>query len=557
MELIDQRTKKIMEECKVRARDQGLKFDDNTLEYIVTNNDMVELSPKVMIPTLYDYWVNDVELLKGKGKYELSPHNPYETVINTRPAVSFYNDNNPDWLNVMIFYHVLGHIDFFQNNQFFQNTWDDDFMGRALADKRHLKNLRNDLGSRRRFVDYAIEFSRGMDNLVGWLDDIAFRNTPKDSNISEKAEYYFDFFLPQKKVSFNKMQDELNRYKKIKKNIPTDIDSIFFADIALENPEFNALYEKEFKGSRNQPKKLDLMQYIVDNSKYLALKENEWMKSVLNIVRDTSMYFSPQIRTKIMNEGWASYWHDKLFMMDDRIKGNEVNYAKINSAVTSMPRGGLNPYALGLRMFWHLEDYANKGRLSLEYARLTDREERNKFDKNTNKGMDYIFKIREDHNDFTFINQFISQDMVDKYKLFVMGKRPNFDNPQQPYWEYFIKSKNAQDYKNMLVDTLYHPPKIEIKEEYMNEGALYLNHKFEGKQLVQEWIKHTMLGIEYLWRKPIYLETSVVDPIALKQEKKIRYKRVIYTYQRDAENKPKFGIIPYDDFKKYASQNFD
>jgi hypothetical protein len=89
-----------------------------------------------MIPTLYDYWVHDVEVLKEKGKYELYPGNPYETVINTRPAISFYNDNNPDWLNVMIFYHVIGHIDFFQNNLYFRHTWDYDFNGEALSDKR-------------------------------------------------------------------------------------------------------------------------------------------------------------------------------------------------------------------------------------------------------------------------------------------------------------------------------------------------------------------------------------------------------------------------------------
>ena len=96
MKIIDQHTKKIMENCKVRARDAGLRFDDESLEYIVTNQDMIELSPKGMIPTLYDYWVNDVEILKGKGQYKLYPHNPYETVINSRPAISYYNDNNPD-----------------------------------------------------------------------------------------------------------------------------------------------------------------------------------------------------------------------------------------------------------------------------------------------------------------------------------------------------------------------------------------------------------------------------------------------------------------------------
>src|SRR5690349_1005577 len=68
MELISQHAKMIMEGCKERARDAGLRFQDETLEYIVTNRDMLELSPKAMIPTLYDYWVHDVEVLKGLRK---------------------------------------------------------------------------------------------------------------------------------------------------------------------------------------------------------------------------------------------------------------------------------------------------------------------------------------------------------------------------------------------------------------------------------------------------------------------------------------------------------
>ena len=110
MELIDQHAKKIMEGCKERARSAGLSFDDESLEYIVTNRDMLELSPKVMIPTLYDYWVQDVEVLKEKGRYELYPGNPYETVINTRPAISFYNDNNPDWLKLADSFGWHGHL---------------------------------------------------------------------------------------------------------------------------------------------------------------------------------------------------------------------------------------------------------------------------------------------------------------------------------------------------------------------------------------------------------------------------------------------------------------
>jgi len=136
-----------MEGCKERAREAGLRFQDETLEYIVTNKDLLELTPKHMIPTLYDYWVHDVEVLREKGRYELYPSNPYETVINTRPAISFYNDNNPDWLNVMIFYHVLAHVDFFQNNSFFKHTWDEDFAGQALSDKSTIAMLRSEKGA--------------------------------------------------------------------------------------------------------------------------------------------------------------------------------------------------------------------------------------------------------------------------------------------------------------------------------------------------------------------------------------------------------------------------
>ena len=182
MELLSQKIKSEMEECKRRARAVGLEFQDNTLEYIVSNQDMLELSPKIMIPTLYDYWVDDLEVIKNKWVYDAYPHNLYETVINTRPAISFYNQGNSDWLNVMIFYHVLAHIDFFQNNAYFGKTWDDDFCGQALADKRLINRIREELGAEKRWVDYVIEFAKAIDNLVGYypeLDDADRRKIPE------------------------------------------------------------------------------------------------------------------------------------------------------------------------------------------------------------------------------------------------------------------------------------------------------------------------------------------------------------------------------------------
>ncbi|NOX34791.1 MAG: SpoVR family protein [Deltaproteobacteria bacterium] len=503
MELVSQHAKGIMEECKLRARDQGLKFDNETLEYIVTNRDMIELSPKIMIPTLYDYWVHDVKVLSGKGMYEAYPSNPYETVINTRPAISFYNDNNPDWLNVMIFYHVLGHIDFFQNNLFYKNTWDIDLTGQALSDKRLISQLRSEKG---RWVDYAIEFSRGLDNLVGYQKELNQHITRDTRQPLTRMDYYFDIFLQKiKNVPLHEYLKEITRYNA---TIKTNED--FFDQVTGKYPEFEELYKKEL--SIKVKSDLDVMEYIIRFSPFLREDENNWIKSVIQIVRNTSSYFQPQIRTKIMNEGWASYWHEYLFMRDDRICGHEADFAKVNAGVTSMPKVGLNPYALGMRLVQHIKDMEDKGCYSLEYMFLKDEVGKKKYNTGQNSGDDFILKVRENYNDFTFINRFIDQEFVTRHDLFVAGKR---FNGARMSWEYYIKSKKAEDYKQMVIDTLYHPPEIFIDKTGTKDGILYLNHKFENKPLKLDFIENTMVGIEYLWGGPVYLETS--EPVISNQ----------------------------------------
>ncbi|MBL7225416.1 MAG: SpoVR family protein [Desulfobacteraceae bacterium] len=539
MELIDQHTKRIMEGCKERARNAGLSFQDETLEYIVTNRDLLELSPKAMIPTLYDYWVHDVEVLKEKGRYELYPVNPYETVINTRPAISFYNDNNPDWLNVMIFYHVLAHIDFFQKNLFFRRTWDYDFTGRALSDKRAIAKLRSEKG---RWVDYVIEFTRGIDNLVGYYGELSHLSRAHVMTRSKRLDFYFDVFLQsEKKVKISEYIKEIKRYNESIKQYGDRGEESFFSDATRQYPEFEALYEKSL--DEKPERGIDLIQFLMDKSEFLNKGENKWMKSVVQVVRNTSLFFQPQIRTKIMNEGWASYWHETLFLEDDRIDGHEVEFARVNAKVTSMPRVGLNPYALGMRLFYYIEEMANKGKLSFEFQRLLDAERREKFNTDTGQGRDRIYNVREDFCDFTFINSFLDDDFITRNNLFVTGKRLN---RAKGVWEFYVKSRKPEDYRQMLLDSLYHPPYIEIDAEKSTNNTLYLVHHFEGKPLVKEFIANTMVGIEYLWNGPVHLETSEVvatpategrslvpywptPPKEKREEQEVKWERVLYT----------------------------
>ena len=531
MELISQHSKRIMEGCKARARDAGLRFQDESLEYIVTNRDLLELAPKGMIPTLYDYWVHDVEVLREKGKYELYPNNPFETVINTRPAISFYNDNNPDWLNVMIFYHVLGHIDFFQNNLFFRHTWDYDFAGQALADKRLIARLRSEKG---RWVDYVIEFARGIDNLVGYHDELYRLGDKGRTDPGNRLDYYFDVFLQREKsVKITEYLKDIRYYNTCIAADGENGEDVFFTGISRKYPEFDALFRKYSKA--DPERRQDLLEFLTANSAFLNDKTNGWMKPIIEIIRMTSLFFQPQMRTKIMNEGWASYWHEQLFLKDDRISGHEVDYARTNAFVTSLLRVGLNPYALGMRLFRYIHEMAEKGRYSFEYRKIRDHTRRSGFDRKTGGGKAALFNVRKTLCDHLFVNTFIDQDFMGRHKLFLAGRRMN---QQRMTWEYYVKSRKADDYKKMITDSLYHPPNIRIDTDKTRDGSLYLDHRFEGRPLVREFIANTMLGIEYLWGGPVKLETSEVIEIRKTapspddlEPSDIKWRRVIYTME--------------------------
>jgi stage V sporulation protein R len=507
MELISQHAKKIMEGCKERARDAGLSLQDESLEYIVTNRDLLQLSPKMMIPTLYDYWVQDVEVLKEQGRYELYPNNPYETVINTRPPISYYNDNNPDWLNVMIFYHVIGHIDFFQNNIFFRHTREYDFTGRALSDKRLFAKLRSEKG---RWVDYIIEFSRAVDNLVGYFGVLAGLEKTASSGVEAMIDYYFDVFLQKNKKAITRYVREIELYNKMVHDDPVEAERRFLDSVKSRHPEFDPRYDKSRK--EKKPREgIDVLRFLMEYSPFLNREDNRWMLTVLEVIRSTSLYFQPQIRTKIMNEGWASYWHEKLFLGDDRIGGHEVEYALVNAKVTSMPRVGLNPYALGMRLFDYLEEKAEKGKISFDYNRIEDKYRRRHYDRKTGRGKEFIFSIRENSADSMFINSFIDQEFVDRHRLFVAGKRLN---KERMTWQYYVKSRRAEDYRQMVSDSLYHPPLVKVSVDA--DGTLILNHVFEGKPLVREYIDATLMGLEFLWGGKVCLYTS--EPVPVKTE---------------------------------------
>jgi stage V sporulation protein R len=224
-------------------------------------------------------------------------------------------------------------------------------------------------------------------------------------------------------------------------------------------------------------------------------------------------------------------------MVDERISGHEVDFARIHSGVTSLPRVGLNPYALGMRLFQQIEEGGARGRYSFEFARLKDAAARESYNAGPGGGLDLIFQVREHFSDFLFLTTFVDQDFVGRHQLFVAGKRLN---QQRMTWEYYVKSRNAGDYLAMLLELLYHPPAICVDQQQSADGALTLIHHFEEKPLVREFLANTMLGVEFLWGGKVHLETSEVAPEPPREgyggmegmtEEAVYWQRVVYTME--------------------------
>jgi len=134
-----------------------------------------------------------------------------------------------------------------------------------------------------------------------------------------------------------------------------------------------------------------------------------------------------------------------------------------------------------------------------------------------------------------FVNAFIDQGFVDQYKLFVADKRLN---KERMTWEYYVKSRKAENYKQMVAESLYHPPSVTITVD--DDNSLIINHVFEKKPLVRDYIEATLMGAEFLWGAKVCLYTFEPEPVKKSasqaqtaQEEtplqKIKWKRIRYT----------------------------
>ena len=230
-----------------------------------------------------------------------------------------------------------------------------------------------------------------------------------------------------------------------------------------------------------------------------------WQHDILSIIRDEAYYFAPQGQTKIMNEGWASYWHSKIMTTHGLTDAEVIEYADHHSGTMATSRNQLNPYKLGIELFKNIEERWNKGQFGSEYDRCDNLHEKLNWDKELGLGRDKIFEVRRIHNDVTFIDTFLTPEFCVQQNLFQYRY-----NEETNYYE--IATREFAMIKQQLLDGLtnHGRPFIYVVDgNYKNRGELYLLHQFQGIELRSDYARDTLENLEKFWSRPVHVETVI------------------------------------------------
>jgi stage V sporulation protein R len=169
--------------------------------------------------------------------------------------------------------------------------------------------------------------------------------------------------------------------------------------------------------------------------------------------------------------------------------------------------GRLNPYKLGIELLRDVERRWNMGQFGPEWEDCDDQDKKRTWDKQTGLGRAKIFEVRKVHNDITFIDTFLTPEFCREYKLFSF-------NYQEPTANYVIESREFQKVKQRLLHSLTNfgkPWIYVINGNHRNRGELLLKHDYHGVELKVSEARDTLANVQYLWGRPVHLETVVDD----------------------------------------------
>lgn len=470
---------------------QGYNLDFYDMYFEICPADILYTFGAYGMPTRFSHWGFGKNYQKMKTRYDYNLNRIYEMVINSDPCYAFLLEGNSLIQNKMVMAHVLAHCDFFKNNIYFKRT-----------SRKMIESMSVSAGRIRKY-----EYMYGRDRVEKFLDAVI--------SIQEHIDPY----------------RHIGQYKNIENQHPGTGSNYRYCDSGggicrphsaneckgeFQQTPYNDLWDLDFpcknkNGRKKAPKKFpiepekDLLLFIMEYARDL----DDWQRDIISIIREEMFYFWPQMQTKIMNEGWATYWHLRIMRDLDLDENESIEFAKLNAGVTHKSKVQINPYYLGLKLFEDIEKRWNE----------PTRQEKERYDRPGGQGREKIFEVREIDNDISFLRNYMTKEFIEKEDLYLYKKVG---------YEWKIVEKDWEKVRDGLVASLLNSgyPYIVIKDgDFGKRGELYLEHIYEGVELDVYYLEHTLPYVFSLWGRPVYLETRLDN------------KKVLFSYRGEKVGK--------------------
>ena len=431
---------------------KGFGLDFYPMRYEICPAEIIYTFGAYGMPTRFSHWSFGKQFHKMKLHYDLGLSKIYELVINSNPCYAFLLDSNSLIQNKLIVAHVLAHCDFFKHNCRFQNTNRDMVESMAAAAER-IKHY---------------ERMHGIKEVESFLDAIL------------AVQEHIDPSLVRPKLLWSVDDEEEDE----EETAPSPYDDLW----GMDKPKQG----KKKKGKKPFPPRpeKDILLFIEEHSRELE----PWQRDILTMMREEMLYFWPQLETKIMNEGWASYWHQRIIRELDLTSDEAIEFAKLNAGVVQPSKTGINPYYLGLKIFEDIEE---------RYDNPTD--EMKKTGVKPGSGREKMFEVREIESDISFIRNYLTKDLVMREDLYLFQKQGR---------DYKVIDKEWKAVRDQLVNMRVNGgfPYLTVNDgDYLKNNALYIKHWYEGIELDLKYLEKVLPYLYQLWGRSVHIESVLED----------------------------------------------
>ena len=404
------------------------------------------------MPARYPHWSYGKSYERQKTLYDYGVSGlPYEMVINADPSLAYLMADNSTCLNVLTIAHVYGHNDFFKNNLTFSTTR----------------------------PEFTIEmFKTHADRVRGYVEDPSIG--------IDRVESILD--------AAHALSLQCRRNQMIRKLAPdAQAERLIDAAAPREDP-YRSLHTREEVEAPDlhrvplEPEE-DLLLFLRDYNPYLA----DWERDLLTIVDEETRYFLPQIETKIMNEGWASYWHYQIMTNVGLPEELYVEFAVHHNQVIRPHPGGLNPYHVGFKVWEDL------------YRRIEGDEPPDH--RRATAGRDALYSARESERDSSFLRRFLTEDLARRLGLFEFRERRG-----DTYVTEVADEPGFEQIRDTLVASvgMGGVPVLRIVDaDGGGHRGLVIEHAFDGRELKLEDAEKTLGHLHRLWGHEVSIRTKI------------------------------------------------